>query len=193
MPGRLPGNKETEQREGVVHFPTWWCSVTHPPHTRTPVPTRTHAGSCFPLLCLLYSLRRHCHLGRCTRCHTPGLGGTGWRASSWKDTGGRRPAFLLGPEGQGLWLRRPCVWSPAARPSRRVSPSGSRLQQSICEGLWRQHALQGSQKRVSVHQGGTVGMLPGLVPSPGPWPEHPGARGPTSTPAPAAQGRSYAH
>ena len=123
----------------------------------------------------------------------PGLGGTGWRASSWKDTGGRRPAFLLGPEGQGLWLRRPCVWSPAARPSRRVSPSGSRLQQSICEGLWRQHALQGSQKRVSVHQGGTVGMLPGLVPSPGPWPEHPGARGPTSTPAPAAQGRSYAH
>lgn len=106
---------------------------------------------------------------------------------------GRRPAFLLGPEGQGLWLRRPCVWFPEARPSRRVSPSGSRLQQSICEGLWRQHALQGSQKRVSVHQGGTVSMLPGLVPSPGPWPEHPGACGPTSTPAPAAQGGSYAH
>ena len=36
-------------------------------------------------------------------------------------------------------------------------------------------------------------MLPGLMPSPGPWPEHPGACGPTSTPALVAQGGIHAH
>ena len=69
----------------------------------------------------------------------------GHRVESVKLEGHRRvtPGFPSGPRGAGSLAQAALRLVPAARPSRRVSPSGLRLQQSICEGLWWERALQG--------------------------------------------------
>lgn len=124
------------------------------------------------------------------------LAGVGHRAESlgWKVTGGRL-AFLLGPEGQGLWAQGALCLVPRGQAFPGESLQGATVALSK-QGPGGNTRCRVSQEGVSAPRRHRRRALPSFMPSLGPWPEHPGARGPTSPvvppPALAAQGGIHA-